>query len=190
MAAIGIGRVEKAQPLVVTVEQKRGQSRYPERRLVGVLRVAYGSRAHGQPTGLNACLAQRDGIRGGVLAGKRRVEERIQQGSAFQPDCPHPSGRTHHELSALHAASSRPAISVGGSLDEHCKHLAPEQGDEFCALVAILIFCVSMRPLAPCGPLPCWRLSRRSTTSGHSRCRALTFLPGMNWTPPMSLTRR
>src|SRR6266699_3917763 len=64
VAAVGIGRVEETKAVIVTVEEQVGEAFDAERGLVRMVADADGSGPHGEAAGLDAGLAERNGVGG------------------------------------------------------------------------------------------------------------------------------
>src|SRR5580704_738491 len=62
MAAVGVGRIEEAQAVVIAVTEKVGKTLDAERGLVRMMTRANGSSAHGKTAGLDAGLAERNSV--------------------------------------------------------------------------------------------------------------------------------
>src|SRR5690242_16818875 len=62
MAAVRVRRIEKAQSVIVAVEEKAGETVNSQSGLMRVVSGADRTRAHREAAGLNAGLAERDGI--------------------------------------------------------------------------------------------------------------------------------
>src|SRR5207244_542841 len=68
MAAVGIGGVEEAQAVVVTVEKQVGETLDAQSGLVGMVAGAMGTCAHGEAAGLDASLTEGNGVRSAEFA--------------------------------------------------------------------------------------------------------------------------
>src|SRR5256885_10254344 len=85
MAAVGIGRIKKAQAVVVAVQEKFGETFDTERGLVGMMSGAHRAGAHGETAGLNAGLADRDRVRSAELAGQAGQSPEVAGHSRTEP---------------------------------------------------------------------------------------------------------
>jgi hypothetical protein len=63
MAAVAIGGIEEAEAVLVAIQKKLGEALDAESSLMRMMAGADGACAHGEATGLDAGLAQSDGIR-------------------------------------------------------------------------------------------------------------------------------
>ena len=80
MASVGVGGVEEAQAVIVSIEQKIGEAFDAERGLMRVMSGADGAGAHGEAAGLDAGVAERDGVGGGEFLAKSLFGERVEDG--------------------------------------------------------------------------------------------------------------
>src|SRR5215469_907660 len=105
MASIGISRVEEAQAMVVSIQQKIREALYSERGLMRMVIEAHGAGAHSETAGLNAGAAERDRVAGCELSRKRLVCDCIEDGLGREPGCSCRSGGSDEEFSTMHEAS-------------------------------------------------------------------------------------
>jgi len=85
MASVGIGGIEEAEPLVVSIEQDCGETLHAEISLVRVVTGADRAGAHGEATGLDAGISERDQIVGREPGGERCVSESREDGFWGEP---------------------------------------------------------------------------------------------------------
>ena len=85
MASVGVGGVEEAEAVVVSVEQEIGESFDAERGLMRVMLGADSARAHGEAAGFDAGAAEGDGVRGGEFCGECLFGEGVEDGFGAEP---------------------------------------------------------------------------------------------------------
>src|SRR5437667_4729917 len=107
VATIRIGRVEKAQALVITVQQEIRESLYAEGGLVRVMSYSHGPSAHGEATSFDSSAAKGHSI--GCAEFLREVRNRPNAARQVrsQPCGANSVGGSCQEFSALHKASTR-----------------------------------------------------------------------------------
>ena len=78
MASVGVGGVEEAQAMVVSVKQEIGEAFHAERGLVRMMSGADCAGAHGKAAGLDAGAAEGDGVGGGEFCCESLLRECVQ----------------------------------------------------------------------------------------------------------------
>src|SRR5215472_11647292 len=87
MASVGIGSVEEAQAMVVSIQQKIREPLHSERGLMRMVIEPDGASAHGETAGLNAGAAERDRIRSCELPRKRLIGDCLEDRLRREPGC-------------------------------------------------------------------------------------------------------
>ncbi len=106
VAAVGIGGVEKAQAVVVSVQEQVGETLYAEGGLVRMVAGANGAGARGEAAGLDAGLAEGHGVRGAELARERGKNQwACGKGGRMDPGGTSGAGGAMEEFAAFHGAS-------------------------------------------------------------------------------------
>src|SRR6266851_5572179 len=106
VAAVGIGGVEEAQAVVVSVKEQVGETFDAEGGLMGMMADANGAGAHGEATGLDAGLAEGHSVRGAELARERGKSERApHEGGRMDPGGTSGASGAMEEFAAFHGAS-------------------------------------------------------------------------------------
>ena len=115
MAAVRIGGIKEAQPMIVAIEEQVRKALDAESSLVGMMTATDGAGAHGEAAGLDARLTESHSIRSAELAregGKSGCGP--SEGSGVDPSRSSGAGRAMDKIAAFHAASCR--CASGASL--------------------------------------------------------------------------
>src|SRR5579872_1809075 len=102
MASIGVGSVEEAEAMIVSVEQKIGETFDAERGLMRVVLGTNGAGAHGEAAGLDAGAAESDGVGGGEFRGESLFGDGVEDGCGTEPGCSQAGGGANEEFAATH----------------------------------------------------------------------------------------
>ena len=70
MASVGVGGIEKAEAVIVSVQKKIREAFHTQRGLVRVMSGADRARAHGEATGLDTGAAESHRVGGGEFCGR------------------------------------------------------------------------------------------------------------------------
>jgi hypothetical protein len=113
VAAIRISRIEKAQPVIVTIAKQVGEPLEAERGLVRVVATADRARAHRQPAGLDSRLSQHNCIGSAELSRKPRKSRRaIRECGRMKPGSSGRAGCAMQKLAAFHGTSAPGGIGT------------------------------------------------------------------------------
>src|SRR5258708_36877245 len=112
MAAGRIGGVEEAEAVVVAVAKQGGEFVEVESGLVGMMTGAIGAGAHGEAAGLDASLAEGDGIRRAELTRECGEREGAPGKCGWMERCrTGGTSRAMDKFAAIHKASLRQTMS-------------------------------------------------------------------------------
>jgi len=102
MTAVGIGGIEEAQAVVVSVAEEIRESFNTEGGLMRMMARAHRSRAHGEAAGFDAGAAQTDCIGRGELLAEGLISECAKDRFAREPGCSSGRGGTDEEFATTH----------------------------------------------------------------------------------------
>src|SRR6267143_387994 len=106
MAAVGIGGIEEAQAVVVSVKEQVRETFDTERGLVRMMTAANGAGTHGETAGLDARFAEGHSVCGADLARENRKSERTpREGGRMNPGGTCSASGAMDEIATFHAAS-------------------------------------------------------------------------------------
>src|SRR6267143_1141952 len=106
MAAVGIGGIEEAQAVVVSVKEQVRETFDTERVLVRMMTAANGAGTHGETAGLDARFAEGHSVCGADLARENRKSERTpREGGRMNPGGTCSASGAMDEIATFHAAS-------------------------------------------------------------------------------------
>src|ERR1700757_5234302 len=111
MTAVRVGSVEKAQAVVITIQEQVRQALHSQRSLIGVMPGAHSARPHGEKARLNPGSTERNSFIGVEFPQERgQSQHRAAQATRDQPGRSHYPCRAQNEFATFHGITPTPDI--------------------------------------------------------------------------------